>query len=110
MRSWRRQEQAAIFSCLVPPCRTVGEKVSACTNSPSSGHAKPQGVSRTMLTKKPQRRCRHEFPPSSVLRAEHQVALGQGTTFSSHSEANSYVSYLLLHVFGDPRRSYSAAT
>ena len=26
-----------------------------------------------MLTKKPQGRCRHEFPPSSVLRAEHQV-------------------------------------
>src|SRR5262249_32204076 len=31
---------------------------------------------------KPQGRCRHEFPSSSVLRAEHQAGIGEDTTFS----------------------------
>ena len=37
----------------------------------------------TMLSKKPQGRCR---PPSSVLRAEHQVRLGEGTTFQNERD------------------------
>ena len=82
---------------LVVKCKLVSV-IAMCAGRHRDAHEKPQG------------RCRQEFPPSSVLRAEHQVGLGEGTTFSSHSEANSYVSYLLLHVFGDPRRSYSAAT
>ena len=40
-----------------------------------------------MLTKKPQGRCRHEFPPSSFLRAEHQVGLGESTTFENENWA-----------------------
>jgi len=39
-----------------------------------------------MLRKKTQGHCRHEFPPSSVLRAEHQVRLGEGTTFQNESD------------------------
>src|SRR5215469_8825201 len=42
-----------------------------------------------MLTKKPQGRCRHEFPLSSVLQAEHQVGLGEDTTFENENWAAS---------------------
>ena len=38
-----------------------------------------------ILTKKTQGRYRHEFPPSSVLRAEHQVGLGESTTFENEN-------------------------
>jgi hypothetical protein len=39
-----------------------------------------------MLTKKP--KCR-EFQPYSILRAEHQVGLGEGTTFENEDWAAS---------------------
>jgi hypothetical protein len=42
-----------------------------------------------ILTKKVRGRSRHEFPPSSVLRAERQVGLGECITFQNENWAAS---------------------
>ena len=51
--------------------------IAMCAGCHLDAHEKPQG------------RCRHEFLLSSVLRAEHQVGLGEGTTFENEHWAAS---------------------
>ena len=61
---------------LVVKCKLVSV-VAMCAGCHRDAHEKTQG------------RCRNEFPPSSVLRAEHQVGLGEGTTFENENWAVS---------------------